>query len=90
MLTRLVVFARSLALICAEHRAVALENRALRQRLAVFKRTTERPTRAPARVWRRSVSRKRQALSVGISRTGTNSEKPRRLGRIRCVRERHG
>ena len=39
MLTRLVVFLRTLALICAGHRAVALENVALRHQLAVFKRT---------------------------------------------------
>ena len=44
MLTRLVVFVRSLALICAGHRAVAFENLALRQQLAVFKRTIKRPS----------------------------------------------
>ena len=44
MLTRLVIFVRSFALICAGHRAVALENLALRQQLAVFKRTTKRPS----------------------------------------------
>ena len=39
MLAALVIVLRSLALICAGHRAVALENLALRQQLAVFKRT---------------------------------------------------
>jgi putative transposase len=43
MLTALVVALRSLALICGGHRAVALENLALRQQLAVFKRTVRRP-----------------------------------------------
>ena len=43
MLAALVVVLRSLALICGGHRAVALENLALRQQLAVFKRTADRP-----------------------------------------------
>jgi hypothetical protein len=43
MLAALVVMLRSLALICGEHRAVALENLALRQQLAVFRRTGPRP-----------------------------------------------
>ena len=43
MLAALVVVLRSLALICGGHRAVALENLALRQQLAVFKRTVRRP-----------------------------------------------
>jgi hypothetical protein len=43
MLAALVVALRSLALICGGHRAVALENLALRQQLAVFKRTVKRP-----------------------------------------------
>ena len=43
MLTVLVVVFRSLALICRGHRAVALENLALRQQLAVFKRNGTRP-----------------------------------------------
>ena len=43
MLTGLVVVLRSLALICCGHRAVALENVALRQQLAVFRRTGKRP-----------------------------------------------
>ena len=43
MLAALVVVLRSLALICGGHRAVALENFALRQQLAVFKRTVNRP-----------------------------------------------
>src|SRR5712691_3065524 len=43
MLAALVVALRSLALICGGHRAVALENLALRQQLAVFKRTVSRP-----------------------------------------------
>ena len=43
MLAALVVVLRSLALICRGHRAVALENVALRQQLAVFRRTVKRP-----------------------------------------------
>ena len=43
MLAALVVVLRSLALICGGHRAVALENLALRQQLAVFRRTIPRP-----------------------------------------------
>ena len=43
MLAALIVALRSLALICGGHRAVALENLALRQQLAVFKRTVRRP-----------------------------------------------
>src|SRR6266849_6611516 len=43
MLAALVVALRSLALFCGGHRAVALENLALRQQLAVFKRTVRRP-----------------------------------------------
>jgi hypothetical protein len=43
MLVALVVALRSLALLCGGHRAVALENLALRQQLAVFKRTVRRP-----------------------------------------------
>ena len=43
MLAALVVALRSLALICGGHRAVALENLALRQQLAVFNRTVRRP-----------------------------------------------
>ena len=39
----LLVVLRSFALICGGHRAVALENLALRQQLAVFKRTVQRP-----------------------------------------------
>jgi putative transposase len=43
MLAALAVVLRSLALICGGQRAVALENLALRQQLAVFKRTVKRP-----------------------------------------------
>src|SRR5688572_14523033 len=43
MLTALMVLLRSLALICCGHRAVALENLALRQQLAVFRRSVQRP-----------------------------------------------
>ena len=47
MLTALVVGLRSLALCCQGHRAVVLENLALRQQLAVFKRTVQRPPLRP-------------------------------------------
>src|SRR6266851_8798641 len=43
MLAALVVVLRSLALLCCGHRAVALENPALRHQLAVFRRTAKRP-----------------------------------------------
>src|SRR6266487_2632334 len=43
MLAALVAALRSLALICGGHRDVALENLALRQQLAVFKRAARRP-----------------------------------------------
>src|SRR5262245_39803181 len=43
MLTAVVVFLRTIGLICSGHRAVALENLALRQQLAALKRTTKRP-----------------------------------------------
>ena len=43
MLAALVVLVRSLVLICAGHRAVALENLALRQQLAVLRHTAKRP-----------------------------------------------
>jgi putative transposase len=43
MLVALVVLLRSLRLICSGHRPVALENMALRQQLAVFRRTVRRP-----------------------------------------------
>jgi len=47
MLAALVVALRFLALICGGQRAVALENLALRQQLAVFKRTVKRPQLRP-------------------------------------------
>src|SRR5712691_6237217 len=47
MLAALVVVLRTVALICCAHRAVALENLALRQQLAVFRRTAERPPLRP-------------------------------------------
>jgi putative transposase len=43
MLTAVVVFLRTISLICCGYRAVALENLALRQQLAALKRTVERP-----------------------------------------------
>jgi putative transposase len=43
MLTALMVLLRSIGLICCGHRAVALENLALRQQLAVLRRTCTRP-----------------------------------------------
>jgi len=61
MLTALIVVLRSIGLICRGHRAVALENIALRQQLAALTRTTKRPRLRPcdrffwivlARAWR--------------------------------------
>jgi hypothetical protein len=43
MLTALLVLLRSIGLICGGHRAVALENLALRQQLATLTRTVKRP-----------------------------------------------
>ena len=43
MLTALVVVLRSIGLICRGHRAVALENLALRQQMATLTRTVRRP-----------------------------------------------
>jgi hypothetical protein len=43
MLTALFVLLRSIGLICGGHRAVALENLALRQQLAALTRTVKRP-----------------------------------------------
>ena len=43
MLTALFVLLRTFGLICSGHRAIALENLALRQQLAVFQRTVKRP-----------------------------------------------
>jgi putative transposase len=43
MLTVLVVVFRSVALLCCGHRAVVVENLALRQQLAVFRRSVKRP-----------------------------------------------
>ena len=43
MLTALVVVLRTIGLVCRGHRAIALENLALRQQLAVLRRTVKRP-----------------------------------------------
>src|SRR5712692_4257071 len=43
MLTAFILVLRSIGLICRGHRAVALENVALRQQLAALTRTTRRP-----------------------------------------------
>ena len=43
MLTTVVVFLRSIGLICGGHRAVVLENLALRQQLATLTRARQRP-----------------------------------------------
>jgi putative transposase len=48
MLTALVVLLRSIGLMCRGHRAVALENLALRQQLAALTRTRKRPQLRPA------------------------------------------
>src|SRR5712691_10067946 len=52
MLTAVVAFLRTIGLICAGHRGVALENLALRQQLAALKRSGRRPQlRTPDRVF---------------------------------------
>ena len=48
MLAVLVVVLRFLALVCRGHGAVAVENLALRQQLAVFQRTLKRPPLRPS------------------------------------------
>src|SRR6202521_1577586 len=47
MLTALLVLLRSIGLMCRGHRAVALENLALRQQLAALTRTRKRPQLRP-------------------------------------------
>ena len=47
MLTALVVLLRAIGLICRGHRAVALENLALRQQLAALTRIRKRPQLRP-------------------------------------------
>jgi putative transposase len=47
MLTAVVVLLRSIGLLCRGHRAVALENLALRQQLAALTRTAKRPQLRP-------------------------------------------
>ena len=47
MLTAVVVLLRSIGLLCRGHRAVALENLALRQQLAALTRTGKRPQLRP-------------------------------------------
>ena len=44
MLTALILFLRSIVLICGGSRAVALENIALRQQLVALMRTDKRPS----------------------------------------------
>jgi hypothetical protein len=43
MVTALMVLLRSIGLICGGHRAIVLENLALRQQLAALTRTVKRP-----------------------------------------------
>ena len=43
MLAALVVLLRTLGLLCSGHRAIALENVALRQQLSIFRRSVRRP-----------------------------------------------
>src|SRR5262245_9112351 len=50
MLSTVVVLIRTIALICSGHRAVALENLALRQQLAALRRSS---SRARLRTWDR-------------------------------------
>ena len=72
MLTTLFVLLRSIGLICGGHRAVALENLALRQQLAALTRTIKRPELRSAESDRRSealpvvaeLPRRRRAMSV--------------------------
>jgi hypothetical protein len=47
MLTALIVLLRSIGLLCRGHKAVALENLALRQQLAALTRTRKRPQLRP-------------------------------------------
>ena len=74
MLTALMVLLRSLGLICGGHRAVVLENLALRQQLAVLTRTVKRPqlrslrtTRCLTRLGPTCRRRNRAVMSVGAS-----------------------
>src|SRR5882672_2357421 len=47
MLAAILIVLRSFSLVCGGHRTVALENLALRQQLAVFTRTVQRPRLRP-------------------------------------------
>jgi hypothetical protein len=66
MLTALFVVLRSLALICRGHRAVALKNLALRQQLAVLRRTVTHP---PVARHNPTMSEKIWAWAVGMGRS---------------------
>ena len=69
MLTALMVLLRSIGLICCGHRAIALENLALRQQLAVFKRTVQGPRLRPRRSTVLGSARSRLAeLAFGLDR----------------------
>jgi hypothetical protein len=71
MLTAVVVFFRTIGLICSGHRAVALENVALRQQLAALKRSVGRPQlrRRDRRLSHRGVpGSRRPASSVRTAR----------------------
>ena len=71
MLTALMVLCRSIGLICGGHRAVVLENLALRQQLAVLTRTVKRPQlRSTDRLfWILSFARIPSVLAALIRRT---------------------
>jgi hypothetical protein len=63
MLTALEVLLRTLGLLSSGHRAVALENGALRQQLAVLRCTV---TRRPSGIWGR-MRTKRPVFPVGAA-----------------------
>jgi hypothetical protein len=48
MITLLLHFSRLLPVLCGSHRQLALENLALRQQLAVYKKTLRRPKLHPS------------------------------------------
>src|SRR6266850_6650623 len=77
MLHALVVALRSLALVCGGHRAVALENLALRQQLAVFKADCPASTTPSTRSTVLGATRSRLAeLAFGLDRRATRDGGP--------------
>src|SRR6266850_5299418 len=94
MVTLLLHLLRLLPFFCGGHRQLAIENLALRQQLAVYKRTATRPRLrttdrlfwlAMARVW----TRWRQALVIVTPDTVLRWQRRRRIGLIKAQLTKH-